>query len=119
MCLAAGGEGGGGHPQRGGRSEPGTHTLLSGQAGFLPMPSAKLKDREGRGGEAGRGERRQEELWALALECFPAVETPAPTPTGTSTLARVLGKRTPAPPSGNSLEMGSARFSGPTQTARG
>lgn len=97
MCLAAGGEAGGGHPQRGGRSEPGTHTLLSGQAGFLPMPSAKLKDREGRGGEAGRGERRQEELWALALEWFPAVETPAPTPTGTSTLARVLGKRTPCP----------------------
>lgn len=40
-------------------------TVLSGQAGFLPMPSAKQTGQEGRSGEAGgeEGGRKSSGLW--------------------------------------------------------
>lgn len=102
------------HPQCGGHSKPGSETVLSGQAGFLPVPSAKQTGQEGRGGGAGRGERQHEELWALALEWFPAVETPAPTTSGTGALAWILGKRTPHPSLGEQPRNGVSTLLGPT-----
>lgn len=83
------------HPQCGGCSKPGTQNS-SLWPSWLP-PHAQCQADGSRGQEWGgrRGGRRQEELWALALGRFPAVETPAPTSTGTGTLAWVLGKRIP------------------------